>query len=246
MGKELLAAAGNARGSRALTNTQAPLGGRSYPEHNPNRREQKEAPIWRGGEAVRPRALALHGEDRELTLIALVTLVDSRHRFAGDAVRHNNRKNSPPPPPPNVIDAPRCTPKTSVSTPLHLLIPLSTRLDEISLPPAAHIGVVFGPFDPPWCPQRPSAAQPPRPNFLKGAAPAGHGWRPPRAGRPPLSRRPPLGSPSRAAAASREAIATRAPLFLLGGEESPRKATALCRANLSGLSSPMPPLPFSF
>jgi hypothetical protein len=72
-----------------------------------------------------------------------------------------------------------------------------------------------------WCPQRPSAAQPPRPNFLKGA-PAGHGWRPPRAGRPPLSRRPPLGRPSREAGASREAISTCAPpaLSIAGRGES--------------------------
>jgi hypothetical protein len=45
-------------------------------------------------------------------------------------------------------DAPLCSPKTSVSTLLHL--PLSTRLDEISLPPAAHIGAVFGPFRTSW------------------------------------------------------------------------------------------------
>jgi hypothetical protein len=36
---------------------------------------------------VRPGALALHAEDRELTLIALVTGAFSRHHFAGDAVR---------------------------------------------------------------------------------------------------------------------------------------------------------------
>ena len=52
-----------------------------------------------------------------------------------------------------------------------------------------------------WYPQRPSAAQPPRPNFPKGAP----------AGRPPLSRRPPLGRPSRAAGAPREVVPTRAP-----------------------------------
>jgi hypothetical protein len=43
------------RGDRWLprTNTQAPLGCRSYPEHNPNRREQKETPMarWGGSEA---------------------------------------------------------------------------------------------------------------------------------------------------------------------------------------------------
>jgi hypothetical protein len=39
--------------------------------------------------------------------------------------------------------APHCTPKTAVSTPLHL--PLSTRLDEISLPLAAQSEPFFGP-----------------------------------------------------------------------------------------------------
>ena len=97
-----------------------------------------------------------------------------------------------------------------------------------------------------WCPQRPSAAQPPRPNFLKGA-PTGHGWRPPRAGRPPLSRRPPLGRPSRAAGAPREAVSTRAPprsFYCRPGEESPRKATASCLGNSCRLSSTKPPQPF--
>ena len=54
---------------------------------------------------------------------------------------------------PTKRDAPLCSPKTSVSTPLHL--PLSTRLDEISLAPAGHIGVGFGPFDPPGAPRGP-------------------------------------------------------------------------------------------
>jgi hypothetical protein len=52
-------------------------------------------------------------------------------------------------------NAPHCTPKTSVSTPLHLHLPLSTRLDEISLAPAGHIGVVFGPFGAPGAPRGP-------------------------------------------------------------------------------------------
>jgi hypothetical protein len=43
--------------------------------------------------------------------------------------------------------APHCTPRTSEFALLHA--PRSTRLDEISLRPAAHIGVAFGPFDPP-------------------------------------------------------------------------------------------------
>jgi hypothetical protein len=74
---------------------------------------------------------------------------------------------------------------------------------------------IFWPIWRSWYTQRPSAAQPPRPDFLKGA-PAGHGWRPPRAGRPPLSRRPPLGCPSRAAGASREGISTCAAPFSIG------------------------------
>jgi hypothetical protein len=62
--------------------------------------------------------------------------------------------------------APR-RPKTSEFALLHA--PRSTRLDEISLRPAAHIGVVgFGPFNPPgWYTQRPSAGQPLRPFFFK-------------------------------------------------------------------------------
>jgi hypothetical protein len=148
---------------------------------------------------------------------------------------------------PTKRDAPLCSPKTPVSTPLHL--PLSTRLGEISL----SLGVpsnkqaIFWPIWRSWCPQRPSAAQPPRPNFLKGA-PTGRGWRPPRAGRPPLSRRPPpLGRPSRAAGAPREAVSTRAPprsFYCRPGGESPRKATALCLGNSCRLSSTKPPQPF--
>ena len=98
---------------------------------------------------------------------------------------------------------------------------------DLVAPSCAHRGS-FWPIWRSWCPQRPSAAQPPRPNFLKGA-PTGHGWRPPRAGRPPLSRRPPLGRPSRAAGAPREAVSTRAPprsFYCRPGEESPRKLSS--------------------
>jgi hypothetical protein len=49
--------------------------------------------------------------------------------------------------------APHCTPKTAVSTPLHA--PLSTRLDEISLPPAAQSEPFFGPFGPSGRPRGP-------------------------------------------------------------------------------------------
>jgi hypothetical protein len=42
---------------------------------------------------VRPGALALHGEDRELTLIALVTHAFSRHPFAGDAAWFGEEAN---------------------------------------------------------------------------------------------------------------------------------------------------------
>jgi hypothetical protein len=40
-----------------------------------------------GGSATRDTCTTVHGEDRELALIALVTPVFSRHHFAGDAVR---------------------------------------------------------------------------------------------------------------------------------------------------------------
>ena len=49
--------------------------------------------------------------------------------------------------------APHCPPKTAVSTPLHA--PLSTRLDEISLRPAAQSEPFFGPFGPPGRPRGP-------------------------------------------------------------------------------------------
>jgi hypothetical protein len=59
---------------------------------------------------------------------------------------------------PNRHDAPHCTAKTSVLTPLHL--PLSTRLGEISLPPAScpHRGrfwPILNTFDPPGTPRGP-------------------------------------------------------------------------------------------
>jgi hypothetical protein len=63
---------------------------------------------------------------------------------------------------PTKRDAPHCTPNTSVSTPLHLCIPLSTRLDEISLAAAGHIGVGFGHFA----------------HFFSKGAPTGRGWAP--------------------------------------------------------------------
>jgi hypothetical protein len=81
-------------------------------------------------------------------------------------------------------DAPHCTPKTSVSTPLRL--PLSTRVGEISLRPAAHIGAGFGPFGPLATP----ASGPLQPSHLpqifeKGAL-AGHGCGGDPQNRPPL------------------------------------------------------------
>jgi hypothetical protein len=60
------------------------------------------------------------------------------------------------PTPPNVMHPIDCTPKTPVSTPLHL--PHSTRLDEISLAPAGHIGEGFGPFGAPGSPRGPLQA----------------------------------------------------------------------------------------
>jgi hypothetical protein len=132
----------------------------------------------------------------------------------GDQIHHphendNNRKISPT----HRTTCPPLPPKDVRFWPHALHLPLSTRLGEISLRPAAHIGDRgrFWPIWPSWYPQRPSAAQPPRPKFLKGAPGAGHGWRPPQAGRPPLSRRQPLGRPSRETSASREAISTCAP-----------------------------------
>jgi hypothetical protein len=63
------------------------------------------------------------------------------------------------------------------------------------------------------------------------------------AGRLPLPRRPPLGRSAapaeRAAGASREAVVTCAP------PRSPILRGRAASQNLSGLSSPMPPLPFS-
>ena len=62
-------------------------------------------------------------------------------------------RNQPTPPDVMHPSIAHCTPRTSVSTPLHL--PLSTRLDEISLAPAGHIGVGFGPFGAPGSPRGP-------------------------------------------------------------------------------------------
>jgi hypothetical protein len=97
--------------------------------------------------------------------------------------------------------APR-RPKTSEFALLHA--PRSTRLDEISLRPAAHIGVVgFGPFNPPgWYTQRPSAGQPLRPFFFQKVplrAGHGHGWTPARpGGGRPIRTQPPPPFPPRA------------------------------------------------
>jgi hypothetical protein len=137
-------------------------------------------------------------------------------------------KNQPTPP--NVMHpiAPRRRPFRPHSTYLFRLVLARSRCPSVSQ--ASHFLAHSG-RKRSWYPRQrpPSAAQPPRPNFLKGA-PTGHGWRPPRAGRSPLYRRPPLGRPSRAAGASREAILTRAPprsLYCRPGEESPRKATSV-------------------
>jgi hypothetical protein len=144
----------------------------------------------------------------------------------------NNRKI--PPPPPNKRDAPHCPPKTPVSTPLHLplLARSSWRLGEISLRPAAHIGVGFGPFDPPGSTPRarPSTAQPPRPNFLRGAA-AGHGARPGRL----------MGAPSQPSAARPKTSPLRAPL--LPPVPLPRKSAAPPPAGLPGRSTTRSPPP---
>jgi hypothetical protein len=51
------------------------------------------------------------------------------------------------------MHAPHCTPKTAVSAPLHL--PLSARLDEISLAPAGRPKPFLGPFHPPGSPRGP-------------------------------------------------------------------------------------------
>jgi hypothetical protein len=127
-------------------------------------------------------------------------------------------------------DAPPCPWKTSVSTPLHL--PLSTRLGEISLSLGVPSKPFFWPIWRSWYPQRPSAAQPPRPNFLIKGAPTGHGWRlAPATGGAPATF-------SAAAARLPQQSSRRvpggdwnlrpAPLFLLlgGGEEPPCKSQA--------------------
>jgi hypothetical protein len=96
---------------------------------------------------------------------------------------------------PTKRNAPHCTPKTAVSTPLHL--PLSTRLDEISLRPAAQSEPFFGPFGPP---SRPRGPLPP----INCAKFAGAGSSPPL--RPPLRRCAARGwaTPSRKAPPSAE------------------------------------------
>jgi hypothetical protein len=60
--------------------------GRGATQNTTPTAESKRRRRWCGGKAVRPVALALHAEDRELTLIAaLDTPLFSRHHFAGDA-----------------------------------------------------------------------------------------------------------------------------------------------------------------
>ena len=134
-------------------------------------------------------------------------------------------------------NAPLCSPKTSVSTPLHL--PLSTRLGEISLSLGVPSKPFFGPFGALGAPREALCSPATSPKFSK-RCPYGARLAPATGGAPATfsaaAARPPQQSSRRAPGGGFNP--RPAPLFLLpaGG----RVASQSHR-----FYSPMPPLPFS-